>query len=1093
MASYPINELSQLPASDGYLSHEKKVLEYWKSINVYNYIQNQYETSPDAASDVFMFMDGPPFVSSSNLHSGHISVGNMKDTVLRFNSMHGVRNLNKLGFDTHGLPSENYAMKQLNLKTCADIEKYGVANFNGFCKNMIHECSDSWKPVYDAMGRMCDFNDTYFTMDRNFMESTWHVFSELHKKGLVYKGHKVLAFSTANETPLSDFEASQNYKTIKTNTAYVAFKAVGKDHTYFVAWTSTPWTLPSNVALCVNQNMKYVICETQNGNKYIVAEKSVENLKLDIKSTSDFGMGSDLVGMEYEPLFDYMNFKYHKVLADNYVKESNIGSGIVHISPAHGADDYRVCLENKLIDPKTLDQVCMVNYQGKYKDNMGEYSGVYVFDADKKIIKELKLKGFLVRTYEYSHEYPYCYRSDTPLIYMTAPSFFVEVTKIRERMIELNKKITWTKKEFGEGRFLNRLKQARDWGISRNRYFGTPIPIWQSETGDESVVIGSVQELVEMANLNYTPTDLHLESIGDIIITSKTTGNELRLVRDVFDCWFESGCVMYSQIHYPFENDNYFDDKEFLSLLVIEGSDQINGWFYSLLVIATAISDKPPFETVVCSGIILDEHGEKISKSKGNFENPMDLINELGADTMRLLCLKSPLVNGDSMLFKKSDAKDTFQRLTPYINAVKFFLEHYMNSQTKEDPITIDYLADPDEYGTNDFTLMDLWILEDVYLLRKNVETYMKDYKIDFAVKEIIDFVENLANWYVKFNRDRLKGLCGKTAYKKSLSVLFTVLFDYCVISAPFMPFLSEHIYQHLGALIPDSKYCTVHLEGYPDCERKHNVVESFSQLQKLSKVLRFARDTSKTHLSVRVPIKKCTIYYSDEDVAKRIAELVPMIEDEINCQKFEYVRMENDSMLVYTIKPNFKELGQTYKKSAKTIVDELTKLTKPTLVNLHNGTQDSVTIDLEDTMIVLDKKYFEVVVAVQMDSENENIKNIASDGLMVSIDMTYDEESHNTCQLKNLMAFVQNCRKEMKLNPWNNVTLKYCLEEDSEQFLQLLESGKSDIVKKLGTQFVKSNVLESSKLFLFRLFKSDKDVKVLVSVEVVPDMAKTY
>jgi isoleucyl-tRNA synthetase len=309
------------------------------------------------------------------------------------------------------------------------------------------------------------------------------------------------------------------------------------------------------------------------------------------------------------------------------------------------------------------------------------------------------------------------------------------------------------------------------------------------------------------------------------------------------------------------------------------------------------------------------------------------------------------------------------------------------------------------------------------------------------------------------------------------------------------MPFLSEHIYQYLGILIPDSKYCTVHLEGYPDCERKHNVVESFSQLQKLSKVLRFARDTSKTHLSVRVPIKKCTIYYSDEDVAKRIAELVPMIEDEINCQKFDYVKMENNLMLVYTIKPNFKELGQTYKKSVKTIVDELTKLTKPTLVNLHNGTQDSVTIDLEDTMIVLDKKYFEVVVAVQMNSENENenIKNIASDGLMVSIDMTYDEESHNTCQLKNLMAFVQNCRKEMKLNPWNNIRLKYCLEEDDEQFLQLLESGKSDIVKKLGTQFVKLNVIDSSKLFLFRQFKSDKDVKVLVLVEVVPDMAKTY
>jgi isoleucyl-tRNA synthetase len=1095
MASYPINNLTQLPNDPKYISHERNVEKFWKDNDMRKIVDDEQQDN----QETFDLMDGPPFASSKNLHFGHLFIGGLKDSVLKYHTMHGKRCDKIMSLDCHGLPCEQVVMKKLALNTVDEIVKFGVKRFNDECKSMIFDCENSWQPIYSKIGRWCDFSKTYKTLDTNFMESVWHTYKEIHKKGLTYKGYKVMPYSTALECPLSNFEAGENYKEKTTNSAYVCFdvsefseKLSGAK---LVAWTTTPWSLLSNVALCVSPSAEYVLVEDNKGEKYIVAKNSVNNLKLNIVSTSDIGKGKELIGLKYKPLFNFLDFEYYKVLADPYVKDSiEIGTGIVHISPVHGEDDCRVCLDNGVLTSKNLSEVCLVNSQGKYSEKSGEYSGMYVFDADKKILKFLKEHGKVVRTQEYKHQYPYCYLTDTPLMYMAVSSYFIEVSRIKDRMVELNEKITWTNKSIGEKQFKNWVQNAKDWCVSRNRFFGNPIPIWESEDETESVTIGSIDELVSLAKLCYRPTDIHLESIQDIEIISES-GKVMKHCGLVFDCWMESASVPHAQLHYPFENTIFFDNKEFMSDFVCEGKDQTRLWFYCLLVISTVLFDKPPFKTVICSGNILDESGQKFSKKYGNYVDPNLLIDKYGADTLRIMMLKSQLINGDPLLFKVADVKDTLQRLTPYINAVKFFLEHYLNSQKKEDPIIIDYLADPDEYGTNNFTLMDLWILEDVYLLRKNVETYMKDYKIDFAVKAILDFVENLANWYVKFNRDRMKGLCGKTAYEKSLSVLFTVLFDYCVISAPFMPFLSEHIYQYLGILIPDSKYCTVHLEGYPDCERKHNVVESFSQLQKLSKVLRFARDTSKTHLSVRVPIKKCTIYYSDEDVAKRIAELVPMIEDEINCQKFDYVKMENNLMLVYTIKPNFKELGQTYKKSVKTIVDELTKLTKPTLVNLHNGTQDSVTIDLEDTMIVLDKKYFEVVVAVQMNSENENenIKNIASDGLMVSIDMTYDEESHNTCQLKNLMAFVQNCRKEMKLNPWNNIRLKYCLEEDDEQFLQLLESGKSDIVKKLGTQFVKLNVIDSSKLFLFRQFKSDKDVKVLVLVEVVPDMAKTY
>ena len=1093
MASqYPINVLTQLPTEGGYILHEKSVLAYWKQIDAYKRVQEHQETS----TDVFELLDGPPFVSSSNLHAGHLSVGDMKDTVLRFHSMHGRRNLTGLGFDCHGEPSEKYSMKKLDLKTCDDIEKYGISNFNGFCKNMVNECATSWQPVYDAMGRWCDFKNSYFTMDRNYMESVWNSFSVLNKKGLIYNGFKVMAYSPSIEMQLSDSEASQNYKTKKTNSVYVAFKVVNMSQTYFVGWSSTPWTLLSNVALCVNPNMKYVTCEVENGNKYIVSENSVENLKLDIKTVTDFGLGSTLVGMEYEPLFDYMEFKYHKVVADNYVKDSDVGTGIVHESPAHGADDFRVCTENQICDSKNLDQLCLVNSQGKYKPNTGEYTGMYVFDADKKIIKDLKLKGLLIRVFEYSHEYPYCYRSDTPLIYMAMSSYFVEVTKLKDRMIELNEKITWTKKELGENRFKSWLENARDWSISRRRYFGTPIPVWESDDKTESVVVGSIQELVELAELDYTPTDLHLEFVEGITIKSKETGNILKLNRSVFDCWYESSNVFTGQIHYPFENANYFDDKEYLSDFVLEGADQIRNWFYVLLVMSTALLDKPAFKTVLCSGIILDEHGEKISKSKGNFEDPMVLINEFGADTMRLLCQKSPLVNGDSLSFKKSDAKELSQRLTPYVNAVKFFLEHYINSQKKADPVVIEYLASSDDYDTNGYTLMDLWILEKVYLLRVLVEQSMELYKLDVAVKAIIDFVDDLANWYLKFNRDRMKGLCGREQSERSLSTMFTVLFDYCIVSAPFMPFLSEHIYQYLGALLPDDKFSTVHLEGYPDSERKHNIEESFSRLQKLAKLIRYARDTSKSHLSVRIPIKSCTVYHHDQDYLNGVEQLMSLIEDEVNCQNFEYVRISADTdMLTYAIKPNFKVIGQTYKKQAKVIVDKLTNLDQHALKNLYIQPESTADIEIDSQHIELDNTHFEIVVSIKTDTtadalSNSNMKVMTGDeGLLLMVDMTYDEESHNSYQVKNLISLVQNCRKEMKLNPWNKIALSYSAEHDDTTFVKLLTDHTEEINKKLGCSFVKSTTTAESKLFQFKKFSSADDLAILVSVQKIEEV----
>lgn len=1078
---YPIASLSQLPNDSKYVLHEKSVGAYWKENQIRKFVEDQQQND----QDIFYFIDGPPF-TSGQLHWGHLFVGGLKDSVLRFNTMHGKKCMNKLGYDTHGLPVEQIIMKKLALSSSDEIKKYGVDKFNGEAKKFVNECEGSWQPLYEMIGRWTNFSNVYKTLDTPFMESVWYAYKEISKKGLTYKGYKVMPYSTVLECPLSNFESGQNYKEKVTNSIYVCFEVLSEKFlgAKLVIWTTTPWTLLSNVALCVSVSIEYVLVEDDKGIKYIVAKNSVDNLKLNIVSILDTFLGSNLIGIEYKPLFDFLDFKYHRVLADPYVKDSTeIGSGIVHLAPAHGEDDCRVCLDNQVLTSKDLIEVCVVNSQGKYTEKAGEYSGMYVFDADKKIIKYLKEHGLIVRTQEYRHQYPYCYRSDTPLLYMAVSSYFIEVSKIKDRMVELNEKITWTNKDIGEKRFKNWLENAKDWCVSRNRFFGNPIPVWESEDGLENVTIGSIDELVLLGRLDYRPTDLHLESVQHIEIVSES-GKILKHCGLVFDCWFESGSVPHAQLHYPFENENAFDNREYLCDFVAEGLDQTRGWFYTLLVISTILFDKPPFRTVICSGIILDEKGQKFSKKYGNYVDPTKLIDEYGSDFLRLYLFKSPLCNGDSLLFKISDAKDTFQRMTPYINVVKFFLEHYINSQKRADPITIEYLTDPDDYQEGDYTLMDLWILEKVYNLRKDIESYMKDYKIDFVARLIIDFVDDLANWYVKFNRDRLKGLKGRDEYEKSLSVLFTVLFDYCIVCAPFTPFLSEHIYQYLSALIPIDKNCTVHLEGYPDVERRHNMASAFDQLQKLSKMIRYVRDTTKTHLSVRIPIKKCTIYYNDDNVCKGLKLLVPLIEDEINCQNFDYVKMDNDSVLVYTVKPNFKEIGQTYKKESKVIIDSLTKLSKSVMKDFYDETITEVTVTVNEQNFVLNKSHFEVCVAIEMAENSANIKNVAGDGMLVSIDMTYDEESHNSYQLKNLMSHVQNKRKEMKLNPWNKITVKYCLESENDAFEQLLTNGSNEIVRKLGTSFTKETFTESGQIFEFSEFQKKEPIKVLICVE---------
>lgn len=981
----------------------------------------------------------------------------------------------------HGLPIENKSSHDLGLKTKSDIEKYGIDKFNKYCEDLEDSYSGTWESIYEKTGRFMDFKNAYETKNINYMESVWWAFNKLNQKGLVYKGWKVLPYSYGCESPLSNFEAKQNYKTIDTTTVYVKFKlASDLDHEkniYFVAWTTTPWTLTCNMALCVNPNIKYVLCNDM----YIVAENSVQNLSLGpgpVVKTEFYAYGRDLVGKSYVPIFNYLknNGKFYQILADNYVKDNTdgFGTGIVHLAAAFGKDDCRICLDNNIIDNKTLNDVCPVNSLGQFTDVVSDYKNILVFETDKLIIAHLKNTKLLIKKQIHSHEYPYCYRTNTPLIYKTSSSFFVEVTKIKDRLIEINRTINWSKEEIGKLKFENWLKDAEDWGVSRDRFFGTPIPAWVSDDGEEFITVGSIDELVKIAGLNehQIPTNLHKEHIEHIIITLPITGKTLKLDGAVFDCWFDSGCVPYGQLHYPFENSTYFDGKEYLSDFVAEGLDQTRGWFYTLLVLSVALLDKAPFKNVICTGMILDEDGKKISKMLGNYIDPSILIKKYGPDVIRMYFLKSPLVNAEPVLFNEKEVYELFQKIIPLINGFKFFVEHYNNFVFVNGDICLEYYDNP---ITEKLNMMDMWILEKITLLRNNVVKYMNLYQLNVPTKELLDFIEDLTNWYIKLNRDRLKGLHGTEQQLVSLSTLFTVLYDYVLLIAPFMPFLSEHLYLSLHVIIDVvnlKKVNSVHLHDYPKDNkfRLYNMSTSFDKLKHVVKIIRTIRDSSSTHSSVKIPIKECTIYHHDDTYLNEIKTLTDLIVDEVNCLTFNF-KVISDDMKKYTIKPNFKLLGSKYKNDCKKITNILENIDQHTLKELFNG-NISLNVNIDDKLIEITKDEFTIMVSLSF-STTGSLKFVENNGLIVKADLTYDQHVHDQYEIRKFIIFVQNYRKINKLKPSNRLTLYFDLDSDhpiTDYIENLFLEFQPLLNKKLGTnveKYVKHDYISKEK-YLF-------------------------
>ena len=739
----------------------------------------------------------------------------------------------------------------------------GIGNYNKECRSIVMKYSSEWRRIITRLGRWIDFDNDYKTLNTNFMESVWYVFKEIYKKGLVYRGRKIMPYSAPCNTVLSNFETAQNYKEITDPSVYITFPLLKEPEVKLVAWTTTPWTLPSNLAVAVNPNMDYVKVKDLKKNEiYILAECRLSELYS--KTPEDYEIlqrmkGSELEGLEYEPLFDYFATRRKdgcfKVLLGDFVT-SDTGTGIVHIAPGFGEDDYKLSVKKGIIHPDS--PALPINENGFFTSEVKDYEGKYFKDADKPIKHDLKARGRLILESTIKHNYPFCWRSDTPLMYRAIQAWFIKVTDIKDKILENNKKATWVPKNIQEGRFNNWLRDAEDWCFSRNRFWGNPIPLWVSDDGEEVVCIGSIQELRDLSGVQDIP-DLHREFIDHITIPSKQGKGNLKRIEEIFDCWFESGSMPYAQVHYPFSTNEEQFSKIFPAEFVSEGIDQTRGWFYTLNVIATAIKNDTPYKNLIVNGLVLAHDGTKLSKRLKNYPDPEEVVNEYGADAVRMYMMNSPLVKAENLKFTKPGVEGVVKDMfLPWYNAYRFLTQNIVRL---DKPFT--FVGDVSKLY-KDFNITDKWIESSLHQLIKDVRKEMSEYKLYNVAPKLVRFLNDLTNWYVRLNRSRVKGEVSETDMEVSINVLFDVILKTAVLLSPQVPFLTEYMYQNLRNVIDEkSEYFadSIHFLNIPEANEKlidAEILTTFVDLQEVIETARQLREKKK--ISLKQPISSLTV-----------------------------------------------------------------------------------------------------------------------------------------------------------------------------------------------------------------------------------------
>lgn len=1000
-----------VPDELSFPAEEERILAYWTKVNAFEESVKRSE-----GRKPYTFYDGPPFATGLP-HYGHILAGTIKDIVTRYAHQTGHYVERRFGWDCHGLPIEFEIEQVLGLKTREQVLAYGIENYNRECRAIVMRYSAEWRKVVSRMGRWIDFDNDYKTMNMSYMESVWWVFRQLFDKGLVYRGFKVMPYSVGCTTPLSNFEANMNYKEVSDPAVVVSFPLEDELETSIVAWTTTPWTLPSNLALCVNPDLDYVkVRDESNQHVYLLAEARLAELfnpKKDKYTILYKCKGKDLVGRRYVPLFSYFVKSFpaaFRIISDPYVT-SDSGTGVVHCAPAFGEDDYRVCLANGITTKEHIP--CPIDESGYFTNEVTDFEKMFIKDADKPILKMLKDNGRLVTSGSIVHSYPFCWRSEKPLIYRTIPSWFVAVENIKDRLLANNEQTCWVPSFVKEKRFHNWLQDARDWAVSRNRYWGTPIPLWVSADFEEVVCIGSVEELERLSGQKIE--DLHREYVDKITIPSTRGKGALRRVDEVFDCWFESGAMPYAHRHYPFENREEFE-AAFPGDFIAEGLDQTRGWFYTLMVLSTALFDRPAFKNLIVNGLVLAEDGKKMSKRLKNYPDPTHVVQTYGADALRLYLINSPVVRAEPLRFKEQGVKEVVRDVfLPWFNAYRFLVQNVLRAQS------LSFVPDGNVHPDN---IMDTWIMASTQSLLKFIHEEMSAYRLYTVVPRLLQFLNDLTNWYVRMNRPRIKG-----GDYYALNTLFQVLLVTAQMMAPFTPFLCETMYQNLKKALPafkqeDSVHYT--LLPQPDSTFFNDDVElAVSRMIKVIELGRLVRDKHKK--SLKMPLRECVVIQKDDRYRRHIQQLAEYIETELNVVSVS-VRENESDYVNYSVAPDPKALGRKLGPKLGAVSKQMASMTAAEIAQFLDsgcGTFQGETIARAEAVVTRTLKADQSYYQAETDGQ-----------VVVLLDLREDDSLLRMKTAREVISKIQQLRKKSSLNVMDEIDVFVEVVSDDERGL---------------------------------------------------------
>ena len=994
----------KVDTSLNFLDREKEVIEFWKKNGVF-----ERSVTKNEGGEEFSFYDGPP-TANGRPHVGHVLTRVMKDIIPRYRTMKGKHVLRKAGWDTHGLPVELEVEKILGLDGKPQIESYGIEPFISQCKQSVWKYKSEWETMSERVGYWADMDNPYVTYDDNYIESEWWALKEMHKKGLLYKGHKIVPYCPRCGTALSSHEVAQGYKLVKENSAVARFKVKGSDNRYILAWTTTPWTLPSNVALCMNPQENYV--EIKSGeDKYILAEalvgKFFEEYEVVLRKT-----GKEWEGLEYEPLFEETSveikrispaaapIKAHYVVCDGYVTMGD-GTGVVHIAPAFGEDDYKVGKRYK------LPVVQLVNERGCFDERFSSLEGLFAKKADKPILDRLEKAGLLFKVLPYEHDYPHCWRCDTPLLYYAKSSWFIEVTKVKDKIIAANRSVNWMPDNVKEGRMGNFLENVIDWGLSRDRYWGTPLPVWICPDCGQIEVIGSKAELKEKCGLAADENiELHRPYLDNLTCRCSKCGGKMSRTREVIDCWFDSGSMPFAQYHYPFGNEELFK-KTFPADFISEAVDQTRGWFYTLLVINTILFGKAPFKNCIVLGHVNDKNGIKMSKHKGNVVDPNTVLNKQGADAVRWYFYSSSAPWLPSRFSEETVSEAQRKYIGTLWNTYAFFTLY----------AEIDKY-NPAEYNLKDckLSLMDKWILSKLNSLVKFIDTSLENYDIFESSRALQDFSDVLSNWYVRRCRDRYWGSEMTEDKAAAYTTLYTVLVTLAKLTAPYTPFIAEMMY---GNLVPEfykDAPVSVHLCSFPECDESYidkRLEDGMDEVLQIVILGRAARNAG--NLKNRQPLSE--MYVVTDKSIELSEEEKSIILDELNVKTLKK-STDAEKFLSYKLKPQLKTLGPKYGKQLGAITAFLNSCDAKKVVNSVKNGGSYVIEELGVTLLQEDLQIFPVSESGFVAAEDR--------GVTVALNSELTPELLFEGTERELVSKIQNMRKEAGFEVTDRIEIYY-------------------------------------------------------------------